>query len=140
MASGKRRTQEQWESLSPAYRARLERNGVSKDDYRSGKSLTTARGHGGYKPTKIIVRGGEPTYVLASPKERRAIARYWNYIGAYANANNNKGESYLNGKLDPYEGMTIGPDDVEIESSVDNINDLLATGMLSFDDMYEETQ
>jgi hypothetical protein len=35
-----------WDSLSDSYRHRLERNGVSRDDYESGQSLSVARGHG----------------------------------------------------------------------------------------------
>lgn len=34
-----------WESLSPGYRARLSRNGISKRLYESGKNLSVARGH-----------------------------------------------------------------------------------------------
>lgn len=34
-----------WENLSPAYRKRLERGGISAADYASGKSLSKARGH-----------------------------------------------------------------------------------------------
>ena len=34
-----------WESLSPAYRARLERGGITRQDYLSGVSLSGARGH-----------------------------------------------------------------------------------------------
>jgi hypothetical protein len=34
-----------WSSLSPGYRARLEKNGVSKGDYERGESIKSARGH-----------------------------------------------------------------------------------------------
>lgn len=34
-----------WESLSPAYRSRLERGGITRQDYLSGASLSGARGH-----------------------------------------------------------------------------------------------
>lgn len=34
-----------WESLSPSYRARLERGGITRQDYLSGASLSGARGH-----------------------------------------------------------------------------------------------
>lgn len=34
-----------WSSLSPEYRARLEKNGISKSDYESGASIQSARGH-----------------------------------------------------------------------------------------------
>ena len=34
-----------WDALSPAYRARLERNGVTRQSYTSGAKLAKARGH-----------------------------------------------------------------------------------------------
>jgi len=34
-----------WSSLTPGYRARLERNGISESDYESGVSISSARGH-----------------------------------------------------------------------------------------------
>lgn len=34
-----------WASLSPAYRARLEKAGISKSDYESGQPIQGARGH-----------------------------------------------------------------------------------------------
>lgn len=34
-----------WESLSPAYRDRLSRGGITKSKYESGASLSKARGH-----------------------------------------------------------------------------------------------
>lgn len=35
-----------WESLSPAYRGRLSRYGITKSQYESGRPLSGARGHG----------------------------------------------------------------------------------------------
>jgi hypothetical protein len=35
-----------WESLTPKYRARLSRGGVTRGQYESGASLAKARGHG----------------------------------------------------------------------------------------------
>lgn len=34
-----------WDNLSPAYRARLERGGITRQDYLSGGSLSRVRGH-----------------------------------------------------------------------------------------------
>lgn len=34
-----------WNSLSPAYRARIEKAGLTQADYEAGTSLTRARGH-----------------------------------------------------------------------------------------------
>lgn len=35
-----------WDQLSPDYRGRLERAGISRSDYGRGESLSAARGHG----------------------------------------------------------------------------------------------
>jgi hypothetical protein len=37
--------QRNWESLSPSYRERLSRNGISKAAYEAGSPVTAARGH-----------------------------------------------------------------------------------------------
>lgn len=34
-----------WATLSPGYRARLEKAGISQDDYEQGESIQSARGH-----------------------------------------------------------------------------------------------
>lgn len=34
-----------WSALSPGYKARLEKAGISKSDYEQGQSIQTARGH-----------------------------------------------------------------------------------------------
>lgn len=38
-------TRKGWERLKPDYRARLERNGISRSDYENGASLKKGRGH-----------------------------------------------------------------------------------------------
>jgi len=40
-----RRSEAQWSKLSPAYRARLERGGLTRSDYLAGVPLSAARGH-----------------------------------------------------------------------------------------------
>jgi len=40
------RARRSWESLSPAYRGRLTRYGITKSQYESGRPLSGARGHG----------------------------------------------------------------------------------------------
>lgn len=37
--------QRNWDRLSDSYRSRLERSGISREDYQSGQSLRAARGH-----------------------------------------------------------------------------------------------
>lgn len=75
-----RRSSERWDSLSPSYRSRLERHGVSREDYIAGANLQGPRGQsserehsrqryilGKYGPTDIH---GEP---IITPKDLRAI-------------------------------------------------------------------
>lgn len=40
------RARRSWESLSPAYRGRLSRYGITQSQYESGRPLSGARGHG----------------------------------------------------------------------------------------------
>ena len=47
-----------WSALTPAYRARLERSGISRRDYESGASVQAARGHA----TTPEHAGGELSY------------------------------------------------------------------------------
>lgn len=53
-----------WESLSPAYRKRLERGGISAADYGAGHSLSRARGHATTPehPTDKIAKSKYPAY------------------------------------------------------------------------------
>lgn len=43
--AAKRRSVAQWNALSPAYRKRLERSGISREQYLRGNKLSAARGH-----------------------------------------------------------------------------------------------
>lgn len=42
-----------WNQLSPAYRRRLERHGITKTEHNTGKTLRAARGHGITTPSSI---------------------------------------------------------------------------------------
>lgn len=53
-----------WEALSPGYRKRLEKGGISKADYAAGRSLSKARGHSQTPehPTDKISKTKYPAY------------------------------------------------------------------------------
>lgn len=50
-----------WDSLSPGYKARLEKNGISKTGYESGASIRAARGHK-TTPERPTQAANFPTY------------------------------------------------------------------------------
>jgi hypothetical protein len=58
-----KRTAEKWAALSDAYRARLERNGVTRSSYLSGVSLQKARGQAKAEPKRSASkrRSAKPT-------------------------------------------------------------------------------
>lgn len=65
-----KRQRKGWDSLSPAYRARLSRHGITKSQYERGRPLSGARGH-----------GGTPEHGLKSiPKGKKAQKKYGDYI------------------------------------------------------------
>ena len=53
-----------WEQLSPAYRSRLERKGITAEQHRTGANLAPARGH------------ISPTHEAEGKKYRRDLADY----------------------------------------------------------------
>lgn len=55
-----KRTAAKWDSLSPTYRARLERNGISKSAYLSGVSLQKARGQAKAEPKRSKAKRKSP--------------------------------------------------------------------------------
>jgi hypothetical protein len=62
-----------WDALSPQYRKRLQKAGISKSDYEGGQSLSKARGHERTPehPNKNINKAKYPTYVA----ERQRLIR-----------------------------------------------------------------
>lgn len=51
-----KRTAAKWDALSAKYRARLERNGISRSDYLSGVSLQKARGQAKAEPKRALAK------------------------------------------------------------------------------------
>lgn len=95
-----------WESLSPAYRKRLERNGITASAYAQGASLQKARGHrttpehGGWKK-KAVKEGISfiiPEYHELPRAEQERLGRLWvkgfmsRGEGEIANPKRRKGE------------------------------------------------
>lgn len=74
-----------WESLSPGYRARLERNGVSKTAYGRGESIRAARGHAQTPehPKEVTFKGGATQFPHYKAERDRLTKRigelkqYW---------------------------------------------------------------
>jgi hypothetical protein len=67
-----------WNSLSPAYRARIEKAGLTQADYEAGTSLTRARGHANtperpssYNPTKYQKYNTERNKLIAKVEQRK---------------------------------------------------------------------
>jgi hypothetical protein len=67
-----------WGSLSPAYRARLEKAGITQKEYGEGKSLQGARGHsatperpGQYSPQKYPQYHTERQRLITELEERK---------------------------------------------------------------------
>jgi len=67
-----------WQSLSPEYRQRLEKGGVSRSDYEAGGSIQKARGHGetpekprSYDPAKYQKYHTERTRLEAQLEGRK---------------------------------------------------------------------
>jgi hypothetical protein len=52
-----------WDSLSPSYRGRLERSGITQFGYESGQSIKKARGHSATpeRPSQAVKKPGEFT-------------------------------------------------------------------------------
>jgi hypothetical protein len=67
-----------WNSLSPAYRARIEKAGLTQKDYEAGTSLSRARGHANtpenprsYDPNKYKKYAAERKRLTAQVEQRK---------------------------------------------------------------------
>lgn len=67
-----------WDALSPAYRARIEKAGLTRADYEAGTSLTRARGHANtperpsrYDPAKYQKYAAERRRLTAAVEDRK---------------------------------------------------------------------
>lgn len=90
-----------WESLSPNYRKRLERGGISAKDYAAGKSLSKARGHAATPehPTQKIDKAKYPTYYARRQQLMRDfIAKKDELWGAYQAELRRNGSARFNPK------------------------------------------
>jgi len=68
-----------WNSLSPAYRARIEKAGLTQKDYEAGTPLSRARGHAqtpehprSYDPQKYQKYNAERTRLTGKVEQRKA--------------------------------------------------------------------
>lgn len=85
-----------WESLSPGYRNRLERGGISREAYERGESIKSARGHAATPERPSLSNSKQyPKYhnerqrlvnaVLKRKQELFGTSPRWNPIRAKAN-------------------------------------------------------
>ena len=78
-ATGAKRTRRDWDTLTPAYRRRLERAGITRDAYTAGADLRTARGHAFRTPTPSGFPQESRDRVAAgtsNPEDRRNVAAW----------------------------------------------------------------
>lgn len=97
-----------WQSLSPAYRERLQKSGYSAKDYAAGKSRASARGHAQTPERPSQARKNPTRYVQYNIKKnaRYAAARAY-LIDTVAPKANNPSEAVREfGNLD--QDQTIG--------------------------------
>lgn len=120
-----------WTSLSPGYRARLEKSGLTQEQYEGGASLKEARGHlftpehpqeaerspdlyedyrarkSGLSRTSVnVVTPSGVQWIRLSKRDRRRVAKHWNAIKWWMRT----GEY---DRLKPFEGKTVKDLDTE---------------------------
>lgn len=150
-----------WDSLSPAYRRRLERSGLTRAGYESGASLTGARGHGttperpdrqdrraGYaayraqrsQPMRVITTSGIVTLSGMTSADRSLVGRHLNAVRWYL-VNGSAGS-----RLPDFDGATVTGytfDDgktsavtVTLDTNLTDISAKERNGELNFDSPY----
>lgn len=111
-----------WDSLTPAYRRRLERSGLTRSAYESGAPLTGARGHGktperperadrraGYaayrakrsQPMRVITPSGVVTLSGMTKADRSTVGRHLSAVRWYLE-NGSAGS-----RLTDFDGVTV---------------------------------
>jgi len=111
-----------WDSLTPAYRRRLERSGITRAGYESGAPLTGARGHGttperpdrqdrraGYaayraqrsQPMRVITTSGVVMMSGMTSADRSLVGRHLNAVRWYL-TNGSAGS-----RLPDFDGTTV---------------------------------
>lgn len=148
-------TRKQWGDLSPAYRRRLERGGITRSDYERGASLSAARGHKhtperpeqakrnpqryrkylqARQPIRVITTQGIITVDGLRRKDRSTAAKHRNAVGRYLD--NGKTDS-----LGKFDGVTVGEYDgvpiYELETRLDPLDDYQNFGQIDVDSIYK---
>lgn len=150
-----------WDSLSPAYRSRLTKGGITKRAYESGASLKAARGHEFtperpqdarrnpsefelYRAGKSRVSGRYISVVTVdgvrsmrlSSRDRKIVARHWNALRKWAR----EGDPDA---LTPYWNLTVTDVDtgraIALETDPLAIWNLTHSRQLNVDSIYEAT-
>ena len=140
-----------WAALSPAYRTRLERGGITRELYEQGWSLSAARGHAatperpsraqgqparyrgylvgkGQQTIRVLTTQG-PIYVTGlSKRERSRVGRHATAVGVYLQTDDTS-------DLEAFEGLTVGAHELETRTHV--LDDLALRGETRFESIYE---
>jgi hypothetical protein len=139
-----------WKDLSPNYRSRLERGGLTAELYRRGASLIKARGHektperpeqAVNNPAKYVDyqrRGGKTMLVLVrdegvrpvehlTVRERSTVGKHWNAVKRYVERGDDS-------TLAKFEGRTVNG--VELETNPDEIDDIAIRHGMDFEKVY----
>jgi len=152
-----------WESLTPAYRRRLERGGISRAHYESGTPLTTARGHAttperpdrldrraeyaAYrakrsKPMRVITPEGVQVLSGMTKADRSIVGEHLNAIRWYLQYGTSRS------RLPDFEGLTVtgysptdkyvSPITVSLDTNPGSISAKERNGELDFDSPYPQ--
>lgn len=118
------RTSQKWDALTPAYRQRLSRHGVTRETYLSGANLKAARGH------------------RVTPENRAEVARHPERFTRYtdqldgmraeaiANLRFQIGHGFANGSVDQFsiftiqERVAVAPRDVLVDMRIAELDEI----------------
>jgi hypothetical protein len=105
-----------WETLSAAYRKRLQSAGVTKQQYESGESLEKARGHGETPERPERAEKNPTKYQKYTAKKQKLIDEIQEFkIAKWSHRPKwNKGRSEMTVKKDPGTGKLRGIRDLNI--------------------------
>jgi len=151
------------DSLTPAYRRRLERGGVTRKEYESGASLSGARGHAatperptradnkpgyaGYrkrqdaKPMHVVSTSGVLIVAGMTKADRSIVGHHLNAVKRYLDYGRSGSQ------LPSFKGKTVTgytadagdfkePQTITLETNVDTIETLARSGALDFHSIY----
>ncbi len=116
-----------WESLTPAYRTRLERGGITRESYQAGVRVQTARGHRtaehraraenevkSGKPFRFVSGGEVVTATSRYSRIRSLAASYMSAVGTFLRTGNADGLRRFRGR--EIEGQALETDPAKLRA------------------------